>query len=151
MNYEIIKTKDPNIIEFLIPHFESFFIKSKANYSFDTFIKWYRMNIANPYVYTFVAIKKGNKLYKDDSNIIGYCIATLNVSMAGEQLNILHLYSNEKKITKNLVSEVENFARKNKIHYLTGATSRNPKAMLRIFKDGWKINSYNMIKEVNNG
>ena len=40
-NYQIIRTKDPNIVEHLLPCIEKLVKKSHEDYSVESFIKWF--------------------------------------------------------------------------------------------------------------
>lgn len=146
-NYQIIRTKDPNIIEHLLPYIKKLINKSHEDYSVDSFVEWFRIRIGSSLVKTWIAIKKGNKLIEGDTQIIGYAIATITSDLEKEYLNIAHLYSeNNKKLTKELLDTIEDWAKKNGLHVIGGVTKRNPKAWEKLY--GYKLVGYNMMKEI---
>ena len=94
----------------------------------------------------WVAVRQGNKFYADDSGINGYLISTITADIEIEYMNIIHLYSDNKKVTKDLLTTSENWAKKHGIKISAGISKRNPKAWQKAY--GYKLNSYNMIKEL---
>lgn len=143
---KIIKTSDPNIIEHILPFMEKLINKNHERYKLETFTKWLRTAISNPLVNIWVAVRQGNKFYADDSGINGYLISTITADIEIEYMNIIHLYSDNKKVTKDLLTTSENWAKKHGIKISAGISKRNPKAWQKAY--GYKLNSYNMIKEL---
>ena len=145
--YQIIRTKDQSIIEHLVPFMKKLIDKTHEDYSIDSFLKWYRIAIQqSPLVLTWVAIKKGNRLIKSDTRLMGYAIGTISSNLEKEYFNITHLYSDDKKLTNDLLETIETWAKKNGIHTIGGVTKRSPKAWQK--KYGYKVISYNMVKEI---
>jgi len=145
-NYQIIRTKDPNVIEHLLPHIEKLVNKTHEDYSVESFVKWLRVSISNPLVKTWIVIKKRNKFVKGDTKIAGYAIGTITSNLEEEYFNISHLYSTEKQITKDLLNTIEHWAKKNGLSKIGGVTKRLPKAWEKLY--GYKLISYNLIKEI---
>jgi len=142
----IVKTSDPNIIEHILPFMEKLINKNHENYKLETFIKYLRTAISNPLVNVWIAVKKGNKFYADDSGISGYLISTINSDIEYEFMNIIHLYSDNKNVTKNLLVAAESYAKRHGITKSIGVSKRNPKAWQKAY--GYKLKSYNLIKEL---
>ena len=144
--YKIIRTKDPNIIKFILPYIEKTIQKAREDYSVESFLKWFRISINNPLVGTWVVIKKGNKLLDGDSRPIAYAIATINSNLVEEYVNITHLYSEDKSATRKLFNVIENWAKENGITKIGGLTKRNPEAWKKAY--GFEILYFNLIKEI---
>ena len=142
----IVKTSDPNIIEHILPFMEKLINKNHENYKLETFTKWLRTAISNPLVNVWIAVKKGNKFYADDSGISGYLISTMTADIEIEFMNIVQLYSNNKKVTKDLLAASESYAKRHGIKLSAGISKRNPKAWEKEY--GYKLKSYNLIKEL---
>lgn len=145
-SYQIIKTKDPAIIKHLLPYIKKAIKKAKDVYSLESFIKWLRIGINNPVVGTWIIIRNGNRLVKNDRKIVGYAIGNIAATLDKEYFNLVHLYSENKNLTDKLLSTVEEWAKDCGLHEIQIATRRNPKALNRRF--GFKLASYNLQKEI---
>lgn len=144
--YQIIKTKDPTIIKHLLPYIEKTIKKTKDVYSLESFIKWLRMGIGNPVVGTWIVIRNGNRLVKNDRKIVGYAIGNIAATLDKEYFNLVHLYSEDKSLTDKLCGTVEKWAKDYGLHEIQTTTKRNPKALNKRF--GFKLASYNLLKEI---
>lgn len=145
-NIQVIKTKDPNIVQYLIPSFENFFKKAKVDYKLESFLKWYRFNLQNPLVCTWVVIQKGNSLFQNDTGILGYLIGTITSNLEVEYFNVTQIYSKEKYATELLIKTVLSWVKQNGLKSIAGVTNRNYKAFERKF--GLRLISYNLLKEI---
>ena len=144
--YKIIKTKDPAIIKHLLPCIEKLIIKSREDYSAESFIKWFRLVITDSLVGTWIVVKQGNRLIPGDSKLIGYLIATMGINFEEELMTITHLYCEDKSVTKQLVRTAEHWAKENGLKKAVGVTKRNPKVWERMH--GYKLLSYNVVKNI---
>lgn len=145
-SYQIIKTKDPAIIKHLLPYIEKTIIKMKEVYSLESFIKWLRIGINNPVVGTWIVVRNGNKLIKNDRKIIGYAVGNIAATLDKEYFNLVHLYSEDKNLTDKLFNTIDNWAKDYGLHEIQIATKRNPKALNKRF--GFELMSYNLKKEI---
>jgi len=142
----IIKTKDSSVIPHLIPYMEKLIQKANEEYTIESFTQWFRHAINNPLVGLWIGLKKGNRFVKSDGQIIGYAIATITSNLEEDYVNITHIFSEDKSVTKELFNAIENWGRKNSLKIIAGITSRNPEAWKRAY--GYKVVSYNMEKEI---
>jgi hypothetical protein len=147
VKYDIIKTKDPEVIKFIIPLASKLIEKNKYDYSIEDFSKWCRGNIVNPACGFWICTKKSgnNRFLKEEKKIVGYLVAVMMTFIENEQVFIYHLYSEEKKVTKNLFDTVEKWAKDNGIKKLSALVKR-PKGMCKLFNA--KYDSTMIVKEI---
>lgn len=138
IKYDIIKTKDPEIIKFLLPLSKKLIDKNKFNYTLEGFAKWLRTHIENPYLGLWICVKKsgGNKLLKEEKKLVGYIVISFLEFLGEEQIIIYHICSIDKNkdVGKKLMKTVEDYAKQNGIKKLIALTSKkHSKSMCRLF------------------
>jgi hypothetical protein len=151
VKYDIIKTKDPNIIKFILPLSKKLIDKNKFNYTLEGFAKWLRIHIDNPYLGLWICVKKigGNKLLKEEKKLVGYIVISFLEYLGEEQIIIYHICSidKNKNVSKKLMETVENYAKQNGVKKLIALTSKkHSKAMCKLF--GAKEQSVLITKEI---
>lgn len=100
----------------------------------------------------FIRNQLGNPLfgvwiaYDDKDDILGYCVALLNLFPGIQREYILRIYSKDKKVTSDLVEILSQWAKEYKVKLAQITVNKNIKAMQRIFK--FKPISVNMERRI---
>jgi len=148
MRCSIVKTKDPEIIKFLIPMIKELIRKNAIeDYTVEDFAKWLRWHLKSPYLGLWVAIQEGNTLLKESKKLVGYVVAGIQEFVCSEQVFVYHLYSNAKnrKVAQDLYKKVEKWAKENGINRLIALTNRE-KGLSKLF--GAKKQGTVIVKEI---
>ena len=148
MRYSIIKTKDQEIIKFLIPMIRVLIKKNAIeDYTTEDFAKWLRLHLESPHLGLWIAVQEANSLLKERKQLVGYAVAGRQEFICSEQVFVYHLYTNSKKrkIAQDLYGKVENWAKENGIKTLIALTNRE-KSLCRLFNA--KKHGTVIIKEV---
>lgn len=138
ITYEVIKTKDPGIIKFILPLTEILIKKNKLTYTVQDFAKWLRNHIDNQYLGLWVCIKKNgaNKLLKEEKKLVGYSAVSFMEILDEELIFIYHLCSvdKNKEVRKKLIDTIEEYSKQYGIKKLIALTpKKHSKAMCKIF------------------
>lgn len=148
--YEIIKTKDPEVIRFILPLAKKLIDKNKYDYSLENFAQWCRAGISNSCCGFWVCTKTNggkNRFLKEDKKLVGYSIAVMMSFIGNEQIFIYHLYSDDKnrKVAQDLFEAVCSWGKENGVKKVS-ALVKKPKGMAKIFNA--KIGSTMLFKEI---
>lgn len=84
--------------------------------------------------------------YDDKDDILGYCVALLNLFPGLQREYILRIYSKQKEVTSDLIEILSQWAKEHKVKLAQITVNKNIKAMQRIFK--FKPVSVNMERRI---